>query len=519
MLSPFTPHLGTNYAPSELEKLQIKQLLEKPREELQSIDYEIEGLRQRLAALVHQREERAQFIEDHSTLLGPIRGLPNELLRTIFKSHDIDEGHMSAAEAPLLLTFVCQLWRRAALIPSPSQRSEEDWALAAQNLSELTRLWLSRARNRPITISISSSWRPHPGEGIINLLSSVAQYSSQWKELRVQAYSDVTDGLLSLPSSSVPDLQYLDNSDSGAGAFAQSDKEGLLGGPSLRGLRYRGFRLLHIAETALQWSQLTDLHIASVRDLADIQVWVILKRCPCLERCHARIASVGFYEPVAAPRPQLPCLKLLHIRHTTVTPLTLFFTSLHLPALADLTLYTPDSGESLSAAIGESAPTLRRLAVWTNHTSTETMLENLGLLSQLEFLELGYLPYRGPPCELLSDAFLAALTPSSDEDRTTSPNTPSATPPPPYLCPNLQEISLHVATAPRITDTVIFEFIKNRRGLRSPTLRSVKVIHPWCDAELDVVGELDKQRVDVRHVKVNLQYRERERDGSSVLDL
>ncbi|KAF6748589.1 hypothetical protein DFP72DRAFT_916369, partial [Ephemerocybe angulata] len=477
MLSPFSPHL---------EKTQIRQLLKRPIEENQRIDSEIEELRQRLEALIHKREENARFIEPHLALLAPIRGLPDEILRTIF-SHCLptparfsedpfdNQAYMSATQAPMLLTFICQRWRQIALDCPELAHHFTDWDLAA---SQLAQLWLSRARNRPLLSAAPTNFK--------KFLPFITQSSSHGPGM----HSGLLNSILSLPSSSIPNLRNLEIPCIRGSLEQTYDNKRLLGGPSIRGFRYEGVYDEGFMKIPLQWSQLTYLHIASL-NTTDTNIRKILAECPRLERCHTCISTVEIPEPYPSPRLPLSHLASLHMRHTAPDPPTGFFASLHLPSLKDITLSTPDLGVFPPAAVvGETLATLRRLT---------TMLETLALTTQLEYLEIGYISALYSPYTLLSDTFLAALTPGKDENPSASPNSSSGSEPQhaglmggpnysSYLCPNLQDIKLRIVA--------IFDFIKGRRE-RSTTLRSVSG------------GAKDRQGVNVLGVKVNIKYQDR----------
>ncbi|KAF5337333.1 hypothetical protein D9611_002958 [Ephemerocybe angulata] len=541
MLSPFSPHLGTNYSASELEKTQIRQLLKRPIEENQRIDSEIEELRQRLEALIHKREENARFIEPHLALLAPIRGLPDEILRTIF-SHCLptparfsedpfdNQAYMSATQAPMLLTFICQrwrqialdcpeLWQRAPITISPSAHHFTDWDLAA---SQLAQLWLSRARNRPVAISISWKLLSAAPTNFKKFLPFITQSSSQWEELRISGpgmHSGLLNSILSLPSSSIPNLRNLEIPCIRGSLEQTYDNKRLLGGPSIRGFRYEGVYDEGFMKIPLQWSQLTYLHIASL-NTTDTNIRKILAECPRLERCHTCISTVEIPEPYPSPRLPLSHLASLHMRHTAPDPPTGFFASLHLPSLKDITLSTTDLGVFPPAAVvGETLATLRRLAVWTIRSSTaaatEAMLETFALSTQLEYLEIGYISATYTPYILCSDTVLAALTPRKGENPSASPNSSSGGEPQhaglmggpnysSYLCPNLQDIKLHVIGRP-IADEAIFDFIKGRRE-RSTSLRSVSLVYA---SRYVGGGAKDRQGVNVLGVKVNIKYQDR----------
>ncbi|KAF5337307.1 hypothetical protein D9611_002937 [Ephemerocybe angulata] len=351
-------------------------------------------------------------------------------------------------------------------------------------------------------------------------MASISHYSSQWKELRIggcSRNSALRNSILSLPSSSIPNLQYLEIPQIWETSREMyNDKKNFLGGPSIRGFRYQGVYDDGWMKMPLQWSQLTDLHIASMK-ATDTSIRKILAECPRLERCHICTSFALISDPYPLSRLLLPHLTLLHIHHIkSAVPPTGFFASLHLPSLEDLTLYTPFIRLFLPVLLGESLATLRRLTVWTSHysTATETMLETLALTTQLEFLEIGYLSNLYAPYTLLSDTFLAALTPRQDGDQSASPITSSGSKPQhtrlmdgpdssSYLCPNLQAIKLRIGTG-TIAEDVIFDFIKGRRE-RSTTLRSVGLIY----ARYAKCGEREMQGVDVLGVKVNIKYRDR----------
>ncbi|KAF5337304.1 hypothetical protein D9611_002933 [Ephemerocybe angulata] len=540
MLSPFSSHLGTNYSASELEKAQIQQLLKGHIEDNQRIDCEIEELRQQLEALIHKREENDHFIEPHLALLAPIRGLPNEILCAIFShclptparfledSFDI-QACMSATQAPMLLTFICQRWRQIALDspelwqrvpitfpPSklPSLTDVDKFKLAVQNASQLATLWLSRARNRPVAISISLLYPMAGRTQSDKFLAFITRYSSQWEELRMFSSIEdpgLLDGILSLPSSSVPNLRNLEVP---ARALWRSfDKKCLLRGPSIRGFLYKWTNYDHFAKLPLQWSQLTDLHLGSL-NTTDTNIRKIFARCPRLERCHIRISTVEIFEPL--PRLRLSYLVLLDMRQPGDPP-TGFLASLDLPSLKDLTIYIrnlPAVGESL-------ASTLRRLTVFSDPCSIATgMLETLALTARLESLELCYdIPYLlWPHSPHYDTAFLAALTPRQGENPSASRNASSGSEPllarlmerwnyPSYLCPNLQDIKLQTGAQSSIADEVIFDFIKGRRE-RSTTLRSfsLEYARPAGDGEREMQGVFQGVKVNIKYINYKARF-------------
>ncbi|ESK83801.1 hypothetical protein Moror_13556 [Moniliophthora roreri MCA 2997] len=105
--SPFTNNkLGTNCAPSLKEILQIRDILVEPETRLQIIEQEI-------VRLQDQRTKLKSFIDEHRSLLSPIRRVPTDILREIFV-RCAPEDYLPTSdlrEAPLLLTGICRSWR------------------------------------------------------------------------------------------------------------------------------------------------------------------------------------------------------------------------------------------------------------------------------------------------------------------------------------------------------------------------------------------------------------------------
>ncbi|CAA7262161.1 unnamed protein product [Cyclocybe aegerita] len=111
----FTRHFGTNYAPTETEVEELKNILRDPDTQLRALDEqivqkELDGLRKRRIALL-------ESTRNHRTLLSLIRRIPQELLQDIFLACLPEDRNpsMSTDEAPMLLTRVSSYWRQVAL--------------------------------------------------------------------------------------------------------------------------------------------------------------------------------------------------------------------------------------------------------------------------------------------------------------------------------------------------------------------------------------------------------------------
>ncbi|KAL0569304.1 hypothetical protein V5O48_012668 [Marasmius crinis-equi] len=170
--SRFTNLLGTNYAPSSEEVVEIKSLLRDPEERLHSLDAEISKLQA-------ERDELRQDIDRHRMLLSPFRRLPADLWGEIFvqalPSNEFNLPGRTLKDAPLLLTTVCRTWRDIALrtprlwngihvyFPRQNRRHR---AVQLPSLlrarKEGVKAWLDRSGSLPITLSLAVGPGPVP---------------------------------------------------------------------------------------------------------------------------------------------------------------------------------------------------------------------------------------------------------------------------------------------------------------------------------------------------------------------
>ncbi|KAK7054702.1 hypothetical protein VNI00_003165 [Paramarasmius palmivorus] len=108
--SPYQNLLQTNYAPSLDEISEIKELIQKPEEDLRTLN-------EKIAQLQVERDKLQSFVNEHQALLSPARRLPRDVLAEIFLQC-LPRDHLpvrSVAEAPLLLTNICRSWREIAI--------------------------------------------------------------------------------------------------------------------------------------------------------------------------------------------------------------------------------------------------------------------------------------------------------------------------------------------------------------------------------------------------------------------
>jgi F-box-like len=231
--TPLKGRLGTNYVPTKAEIVAIQKIIDEVEPQIVSLDVEIRAAEEKRAIL-------ASFLDDHRSLLSPIRRMPEDILRSIFSHclpYDTPGIIMGPSEAPMLLTQICSQWRDVVIktptlwsticlwIPVPPRLSSypnslphamidievdieasgtseglfaslvDVWQRKVESLVKLTTLWLSRAEGCPLDIlfrefdSIRMSTSDDQGfveEPKGHLLSLLCSRSSQWGQLDLQ---------------------------------------------------------------------------------------------------------------------------------------------------------------------------------------------------------------------------------------------------------------------------------------------------------------------------------------------
>ncbi|KAH6911027.1 hypothetical protein BKA70DRAFT_1398683 [Coprinopsis sp. MPI-PUGE-AT-0042] len=222
--TPFKDRLSTNYIPSNDETIAIQKLIEAVEPQIDSLDAEIETMKQR---------------RGHLRLLccGPSRiDISHPPYAPRHTSQHILVLVMQASEAPLLLGQICRHWRDLVLktpilwstiflkIPEPPymrsyghQASYDKWRRKLESLASAATTWLSRAEGCPLTISFrdidlngfSILEKALIQEKVDIFLSLICARSSQWAQLDLQVAesSPTEEALLSLSPPQTPNLQ------------------------------------------------------------------------------------------------------------------------------------------------------------------------------------------------------------------------------------------------------------------------------------------------------------------------
>ncbi|KAF8190002.1 hypothetical protein K438DRAFT_1832465 [Mycena galopus ATCC 62051] len=339
-------------------------------------------------------------VEDHLPKY-PILTLPVEITTEIFLHYVGEQHDICRRDAgPLVLASVCTSWREICLSTSLLWASLRvamgDSANRAWNDKTrfpLLKLWLSRAGNRPLDLSVFAS-KDTPW-----VLSYLSQYSSRWQSLEFEfhpASSSVLDALKGY----LPSLTKLGISGPGA-VMLTAFKEA----PSLRQVSLSHASLKCIS---LPWTQLT--HFTAGPGGSFGECVQILKETPNLEILEIQI-FVDRGPPIEMPKLWVTLARL----HTFAFRFGfggIVLNHLSLPAVRhlDLSHLTTNGGVDRFITLGaRSAWSPRSMAV--AHMANEVAIPCLRSLPSLEEVKLTTGDHLPPLLELLTDEdhFLPAL--------------------------------------------------------------------------------------------------------------
>ncbi|KAF9563805.1 hypothetical protein CPC08DRAFT_632247, partial [Agrocybe pediades] len=109
--------LHSNSLPDEITVVKINAQLRGLHENASSLDAEFLRLEEKISDLRKEREKAQHLMDDYHIILSPARRVPEDVWREIFyccvPTHR--DATMCPKEAPLLLTLVCNSWRRIAV--------------------------------------------------------------------------------------------------------------------------------------------------------------------------------------------------------------------------------------------------------------------------------------------------------------------------------------------------------------------------------------------------------------------
>ncbi|KAK6977608.1 hypothetical protein R3P38DRAFT_2666399 [Favolaschia claudopus] len=496
MLSPFAQRLGTNYCPTDVEVLEIQNLISQALHQLLSLDSAVEKHEE-------DRKTLSSYIDEHKTLLSPVRRLPLEILSEIFMACLPTDRFcaMSASEAPVLLGHICSSWRALSLaipqlwaslhVVEPLRYETAAEKVVGQRLDGM-KTWLGRSGQCPLSISLHCSSGNHnlttddEWAGIVapplppDLFSKeLIPFAGRWKHLDLVMYPEGFMALANLTAADVPMLQsislFLHTSYFGIDDL-DSAQSGILEGPSLSGFATWVSGLNR--SLPLQWHLLVDLTIEAdpwEPGLHDEQALETLSCCPQLQTC-----KLSLY---LSPGTQLR-LCPVELRHLHSLELFVddasescpssFLYQLRVPNLRKLVFRGGTLGGSLPPFLS-SCKCLDSFDIEGTYIPKFTLRKILRALSPT-LRHLTIRDVRGGPVAGVSGSLdndlLALFTPSDNTQ---------------WCCPSLQ--TLTVTCPHQASDLAIQQFVERRMAMggsnATPSLKRI-CFHFYRPMELDL---------------------------------
>ncbi|KAG6374421.1 hypothetical protein JVT61DRAFT_4458 [Boletus reticuloceps] len=343
--------LGTNSAPLDDQRDQVRGLLAEPKAELEAVEEDIFRLQARLADIQRRKHELTSYVEDLGALLSPIRRMPPEIMARVFDFCGdiyVRGPHCEPSRhAPLLLGSVCRSWRTLSLamprlwtalyldLPTFGTLNKQEEVLYA---------WIHRSRPFPISLWLWNDFLTDdvPATFLRRLSHIIEENADRWRAIFVHfpAATRDWDCFNALLCCHLPVLEELEISPQ-CTPWAPFRPELL---PRLRELQIPAGAMPD-SHSTLPWTQLTQLTLRGGYRPADIDVLLgILTYAPHLAHLHVEITQYKCETKWddTQERIAMPCLATLVL--VTISShdecLTHFMDALSMPVLRDFQLLT-----------------------------------------------------------------------------------------------------------------------------------------------------------------------------------
>ncbi|KAF8968486.1 hypothetical protein BDZ97DRAFT_1915951 [Flammula alnicola] len=533
--SPFASRIGTNYAATDEEIIQLTQLLSEPTSKLDMLQKEIDRVHCLLEDLSNRHEALSHEIENHRALMSPIRRLPVDVIQEIF-AHCLPMEHnpiISRHECPILLTQICSGWRSIALstaslwasihipIPVPTnvvsgyytptpawdQLTERQPLLdAAKRRATAVKEWLGRSGACSLNITVYEREHSTPLEIYNIIIDAFIGLASRWGKISFETPAANLERIAALSVTDVPMLHSLSIRGRSIHSGFQPDpnpnivfwsKSGILKAPRLRDISY-SLVTENFTAFPLNWSQLTSISLhgiawpaAPYTSISKI-AW-ILESCPRLISCRLEVASLP--NDSIQPYPRSASISLPYLRNMTIhagrVDLSTLCEALDVPSLQQLEFHSSIYSSELPAyplvpLLRRTATTMRSLAIDPHFLSKGDFFRCLQSCPHISTLSIQRSYYASdrvwtpmgerPREHFLDDGLLYRLTTPDDEGN--------------LLCPELAVFECFIG--PDFTDSALLDFIKAKHS-RTPGLATVKTVAVVFSRpqEIPLLGELE----------------------------
>ncbi|KAJ3550766.1 hypothetical protein NMY22_g244 [Coprinellus aureogranulatus] len=198
--------MTTNYAPSEEERVVIKEFIRSLQKELKDLQGTLIITHLQLKSVINLKEDTERKIQEikqqigaHEVLLSPARKIPDDIYREIFfwclaPSSDIQD--VDAFSATLLLTRVCGRWRQ--IVHSMPRlwtklliryRDPEKMPLGISIVEQ----WMNRSGSLPISVICEPDQEAALRPAHLGLFATLAPSFGRWKDLAMTLLGKSSD--------------------------------------------------------------------------------------------------------------------------------------------------------------------------------------------------------------------------------------------------------------------------------------------------------------------------------------
>ena len=150
--------------------------------DLSKLDDEMSRLQMVMGQLAAERQSLGRSLEEHRSIVPPIRRIPLEVLSGIFifcavsSCSNSNSKCFNVTRAPIQLSFVCNKWRRLAISMSQlwssiSLKGGRELTLSSGEShtfysersirTDMLSIWLLRSGSSPLTLGINATWLEH----------------------------------------------------------------------------------------------------------------------------------------------------------------------------------------------------------------------------------------------------------------------------------------------------------------------------------------------------------------------
>uniref|UniRef100_A0A0W0EUM2 Uncharacterized protein n=2 Tax=Moniliophthora roreri TaxID=221103 RepID=A0A0W0EUM2_MONRR len=213
--------MQTNTPLSHTDRIVYQRELSAIEIRLASIRHEIYEAEEKIRALREEETRLTGYAQSYKTVLHPIRGIPEDILRLIFLACVLDSkrstNSLDPTLPPWILGQVCHRWRQVALSSPPLWSSIRltlhDSRITADKISGMAcqlASQLRRSGNLPLDVIVLASPALSPDDP---LLFTICSHSSRWASLElsldIEDYSNVLRRISSIVKADIPVLQFL----------------------------------------------------------------------------------------------------------------------------------------------------------------------------------------------------------------------------------------------------------------------------------------------------------------------